>query len=1341
MAALCALLLGLVAATVNAAYLIDARRVLTQPDGTVIPCLASGDEFYHWVHDQDGYVILRDPTTRWWVYAAKADGKLVPTAAVVGRSDPRALGLVPGIKPDNLYDPAEFEFYRTSAEIENAHLRSLGVEPQAPRLGAFNSLTIFVRFADQAEFEQPLSYFEEVFNGSAPGSSSMYAYFKEASYDQTLISSTFYPTPSGGTVVSYQDSHNRSYYMPYDATSNPDGYQDSQRYAREYALVKSAVDAVAAQVPSSLNIDSNSDGKVDSVVVIVRGDEAEWSDLLWGHRTTLGATALINGKQVRDYTFQMEPDARPFVISHEMGHLLGAPDLYRYDSCSLDVNFLPVANWDLMATNILGAPMHSGIYMKSRYFGWLGEIPEITDSGTYTLNPVTSPTNNAYKIKSKNTENEYFVVEYRRKTGIFEFSVPGSGLIVYRINTKTSLIYRGNVCGPPDEVYVYRPGGTLTVNGNWRAAHLSAETGRTAINDTTDPAPFLSDGSPGGLSINSVGSAGDTISFTVDLSGACTPPGSFTLDSPAAGAVLPRTTTSVTLTWSASAYAGSYDLYFGTTADPALYTTVPGTSQKVNVTAGTTYYWKVVASNSCSSVPAPASGTQSFSVEAAPVVVTVLSDTFEGSFPGAGWTLDPAQPTAGWGKSTARAAGGSASAWCAGGGTSPQPAGGPYLPNMRTRMSYGPFSLEGATEATVDFDLWLASESNADYVWWMVSTDGQNYYGFKLAAQIGSWIHNTFNLKNVTAVQALGAPQVWISFLFESNGSTQYEGAYLDNVVITKTLGSSCSVSCSATVPASASVGASVLFQAQASTQGCTGGVTYDWDFGDGAAHAAGQSPSHTYADSGTYTWKLVASSGSATCTKQGTITIGAAGAASYVVPSVAHLPGAAGTKWRSDVAAVNRSAAAAALTLTYAPESGSPQSSTTSLAAGGTVEWQDILVSVFGYGADANTKGTLLIDSSTPLTVTSRTYNQKSATETFGQYYPALTADDALDYDEAGYLLQIKKNAGFRTNVGVVNLAEAAIETVIRLYDATAHQVGSNVRLTVPARRWLQQNDIFAAAGATSSVDIAYAQVRVETPGGKAWFYASVIDATTGDPTTVPVLETTSATLIVPSVAHAPGKGGTQWRTDVATFCPSSAGASLTLEYTELGAASAQSQTDSLVPYGTAEWRDLLVSRFGLASTANSKGTLRLLASEPILATSRTYNEKSATETFGQYYPALAASQGLVAGQTGVLAQIKKNAGFRTNVGAVNLGSAACTVVFRLFGAGGGQLGAAVTLDVPAGQWLQRDDVFAAAGVSASTDIAYATVEVQTAGGRAWAYASVVDNTTGDPTTVPVKR
>jgi hypothetical protein len=51
---------------------------------------------------------------------------------------------------------------------------------------------------------------------------------------------------------------------------------------------------------------------------------------------------------------------------------------------------------------------------------------------------------------------------------------------------------------------------------------------------------------------------------------------------------------------------------------------------------------------------------------------------------------------------------------------------------------------------------------------------------------------------------------------------------------------------------------------------------------------------------------------------------------------------------------------------------------------------------------------------------------------------------------------------------------------------------------------------------------------------------------------------------------------------------------------------------------------------------------------------------------------------------------------------------------------------------------YYQSDDVFARAGAAAEP-IAYAAVEVQTPGGRVWTYGSVVDNATGDPTTIPV--
>ena len=70
-----------------------------------------------------------------------------------------------------------------------------------------------------------------------------------------------------------------------------------------------------------------------------------------------------------------------------------------------------------------------------------------------------------------------------------------------------------------------------------------------------------------------------------------------------------------------------------------------------------------------------------------------------------------------------------------------------------------------------------------------------------------------------------------------------------------------------------------------------------------------------------------------------------------------------------------------------------------------------------------------------------------------------------------------------------------------------------------------------------------------------------------------------------------------------------------------------------------------------------------------------------------------------------------------------------------RLAGATGAQIGTPRTLTAEAGHYYQQDDIFG----TTTVDIAYATVQVQTAGGRVWAYGSVVDAITGDPTNVPV--
>jgi PKD repeat protein len=256
-----------------------------------------------------------------------------------------------------------------------------------------------------------------------------------------------------------------------------------------------------------LNIDGDNDGNVDNVCFIIKGSSGAWASLLWAHRWSLySQTVYIYGKRVYDYTFQPETQVNVKTLCHEMFHALGAPDLYHY---SYD-GFAPVGDWDLMESGF----GHMSAFMKYKYTNhtWINDIPEITSSGTYTLKPLTSPTNNCYKIVSPNSPTEYFVLEYRVKEGDYESSIPGTGLLIYRINPAAG---NGNAQGPPDEVYVYRPGGTPSINGSIGNATFSQNSGRTIFNNISDPKCFYQNGSLAGLDIYDIGTTGTTISFKV----------------------------------------------------------------------------------------------------------------------------------------------------------------------------------------------------------------------------------------------------------------------------------------------------------------------------------------------------------------------------------------------------------------------------------------------------------------------------------------------------------------------------------------------------------------------------------------------------------------------------------------------------------------------------------------------------------------------------------------------------------------------------------------------------------------------------------------------------------
>jgi len=565
----------------GAAYLENVPQEVRQPDGTMLRLLATGDEFSSWLHDEAGYLVVRDPASGALVYAQRSGGRVAPSRLVVGRDDPAAAGLEAGLRPE----PGEA--VRRALARQRAAV-SAAAAPGTLSFAAIENVVVFLRFADEPEFTEarPLAAYEALFNADGEGAQSMRSYFEAASYGQLAVRTSFFPAAGSPFVTSYRSEHPRAFYMPYDAVANPEGYDgESARQSREMDLLADAVAAIAPQVPASLAIDGNGDGDVDNVCFIVSGTPTAWSTLLWPHMWSLiGRSAAINGKQVSSFNLQLESMVQVGVLCHEMAHTLGAPDLYHYTSDGLT----PVGRWDLMASTTT-PPQQINAYFKYRYLGWIKELPAITTSGSYELAPLSAGPN-CYKVASPNAAREYFLLEYRSQAGAYDATVPGSGLVVYRINTGV----QGNSGGPPDGVYVFRPGGAFAVNGSISDAALGSHTGRPAIDGATDPHAFLTWGDLGGLAVSEIGAPAETIAFTVTVQPPCAL-GTFAAvgpESPAAGGA-------IDLQWSASAGAASYDLHLGAGDDLPVVATTAATSATVDVASGTAVSWRVVATSSC----------------------------------------------------------------------------------------------------------------------------------------------------------------------------------------------------------------------------------------------------------------------------------------------------------------------------------------------------------------------------------------------------------------------------------------------------------------------------------------------------------------------------------------------------------------------------------------------------------------------------------------------------------------------------------------------------------------------------------------------------------------------
>lgn len=485
------------------------KVTLTQPNGYQFECLLSGDESYNFYHTNDGYVIKQNSDG--YYYFAKLSNKDVITSQYVindiNLSNSNSLGLDKWIKP---------EIKSHSDLNQNNHKEVKKSKLLTTSTGKINNLFIFIKFKDQVQKNLDYNFYNNILNKDS--ATSFKDYYLQVSRNQLEVQTYFTPAGENNVIMFYEDSKNLNYYRPYNKTTNPDGYQSDmqERYRELDLLTYILAQAGSDETLSQIDFDSDDDGKIDNIVFMVQGGPDGWSSLLWPHRSIYTGEATLFGKKPYDYnlmlTDMMNTNSYGLgTLCHEFFHSLGAPDLYHYNQDG----FNSTGSWDLMEMTT-NPPQYMSSLLQSQYTNWGVKALEIAEEGEFKIYPNGSSDSTLYILYTNNSETDILTIEYRKRQGRYETSLPGSGLIISRVDNNLWKEGNGNgQLGVGNEIYIYRPDGSGNIGGRISNANLSDKVGRTEIGDLTNPSILLNNGKLGGVEIYNIKEHDTYMTFSV----------------------------------------------------------------------------------------------------------------------------------------------------------------------------------------------------------------------------------------------------------------------------------------------------------------------------------------------------------------------------------------------------------------------------------------------------------------------------------------------------------------------------------------------------------------------------------------------------------------------------------------------------------------------------------------------------------------------------------------------------------------------------------------------------------------------------------------------------------
>ena len=478
-------------------YAVSANPLpitFTQPNGDTLTVLIKGDERISWYETMDEYTLLSNRDGYLTYAYLDENGDLQPSeifATNIEERNSMVNSFLNSIEKRLFFSDIQIQLMLKVCQIEDEAYRDFENGQQLTGV-LRKTLCALVQFPEK-QMIKGINDFEPLMNQLGYSGTGIYGsvrdFFREVSYGNFDLEITLCGV--------YEAPESEAFYAGYGGHDNCG------------ALASWCAQQVVSEPHIKLN-DFDGAGSYVGFHFIFAGYGKEsfgnsGPQIIWSHKSQFFPPVTQYGSNKSISVYSCSPELRGSngsnltgigVICHEMGHaLLALPDFYDTSSSG---NFTGTGNWDLMASGSWNGngsrPAHLNMYSKMK-LGWV--TPEILNSPT-TITDMTNACENpvAYRINT-NTSNEYFLLENRQRIK-FDSSIPGSGLIVYRVHSQIANYINSNSVNAshPQRMYPVCAGASVAIPNSSPSSYGNINTGQCTFPGTKNNTSFTDEGIP-----------------------------------------------------------------------------------------------------------------------------------------------------------------------------------------------------------------------------------------------------------------------------------------------------------------------------------------------------------------------------------------------------------------------------------------------------------------------------------------------------------------------------------------------------------------------------------------------------------------------------------------------------------------------------------------------------------------------------------------------------------------------------------------------------------------------------------------------------------------------------